>query len=241
MCWYLRLFSIVLWLLVSALPVAQSPPVPSGHWEGTLQIPDMALNIEIDLAKNGGGAWAGTFGQPAQGVKGLPLSTVAVDGTSIRFIVQGGEAPSTFEGTLADDGQSISGKVTQSQFTIPFTLNRTGDARIAPAPKSPPIGKELEGAWNGALDLGPRQMRIVLTMANQPDGTATGTVLSVDGSGVEIPIAILQKAPHVTIDVPSVGASYAAVLNAAGTELTGTWTQQSAALPLTLRRTTAKE
>lgn len=173
MCWYLRLFSMVLWLLVSALPVAQSPPVPSGHWEGTLQIPDMELKIEIDLAKKDGGAWAGTFGQPAQGVKGLPLSTVAVDGASIRFVVQGAEAPSTFEGMLADDGQSISGNVTQSKFTTPFTLNRTSDARIAPAPKSPPIGKELEGAWNGTLDLGPRQMRIVLTMANQPDGTAT--------------------------------------------------------------------
>ena len=79
-------------------------------------------------------------------------------------------------------------------------------------------------------------MRLVLKMANQPDGTATGTIVSLDGSGVEIPIAMTQKASNVTIDVASVGASYVGVLNAAGTELAGTWTQGPATLPLTFKR-----
>jgi hypothetical protein len=43
----------------------------------------------------------------------------------------------------------------------------------------------------------------------------------------------LQPAPS---DVASVGASYVGVLNAAGTELAGTWTQGPAVLPLTFRR-----
>ncbi len=137
---------------------------------------------------------------------------------------------------LSADGKSMSGEVVATQGSAPFSLTRTGDARIAPAPKSPPIGKELEGTWNGTLDLGERQMRLVVRMANQPDGTATGTIVSPDGSGVDIPIAITQTASKVTIDVPSVGASYVGVLNAAGTELAGTWTQLSAALPLTFRR-----
>jgi hypothetical protein len=40
----------------------------------------------------------------------------------------------------------------------------------------------------------------------------------------------------VTIDVPSVGASFKGTLNDASTELTGTWSQGGAVLPLTLRR-----
>ena len=60
-------------------------------------------------------------------------------------------------------------------------------------------------------------------------------MISQDGSGVEIAIGIVQQASNVTIDVPSVGASYVAVLNAAGTELAGTWTQGPAAFPLTLK------
>jgi len=210
---------------------------PSGHWEGTIQAPNMQVRVEIDLAKNGKGELAGTFGEPAQGVKGLPLSTVTVEGESVRFVVKGGPDPATFQGKLSADGASMSGDVAQAGYSIPFTLTRTGDARIAPVPKNAPIGKELEGSWNGALDLDGKPMRLVLKMSNQPDGTASGTIVSPDGSGVEVPIAITQKASSVTIDVVSVGASFAGVLNAAGTELVGTWTQGTSSLPLTFRLT----
>ena len=118
---------------------------------------------------------------------------------------------------------------------MPFDLKRTGDARIAAAPKSAPIGKELEGTWNGAIDVGGKQERLVLTMTNHADGTASGTIQDLDGSNVEIPIAITQKASDVTIDVTVVGASYTAALNANG-ELSGTWAQGPVSLPLTFKR-----
>ena len=208
----------------------------AGHWEGTAQIPNMEMKIEIDLAKNSKGELAGTFGNPAQNVKGLPLSTVAVEGRSVRLVLKAGKEVSTFVGVLSADGKSISGDASQGAESVPFSLTRTGDARIAPAPKSPPIGKELEGTWNGTLDVGERHVRLVLKMANQPDGTATGTIVSLDGSGMELPIAMTQKASSVTIDVTSVGISYVGVLNAEGTELVGKWTEGSAVLPLTFRR-----
>jgi hypothetical protein len=210
---------------------------PSGHWEGTIQAANMQVRVEIDLAKNGKGELAGTFGEPAQGVKGLPLSTVTVEGESVRFVVKGGPDPAMFQGKLSADGASMSGDVAQAGYSIPFTLTRTGDARIAPVPKNPPIGKELEGTWNGALDLDGKPMRLVLKMSNQLDGTASGTIVSPDGTGVEVPVAITQKAANLTIDVVSVGASFAGVLNAAGTELAGTWKQGTSSMPLTFRLT----
>src|SRR5882762_4728923 len=79
----------------------------AGHWEGTVQIPNMEMKIEIDLAKNSKGELAGTFGNPAQNVKGLPLSTVAVEGRSVRFVLKAGKEVSTFAGTLSSDGKSI--------------------------------------------------------------------------------------------------------------------------------------
>jgi hypothetical protein len=120
--------------------------------------------------------------------------------------------------------------------SIPFRLARTGDAKFTAVPKSASIGKELEGTWNGTLETAGGQMRLTLKMANQPDGTAAGTIVSVDGSGVEIPITIKQNAASLAIDLPTVGASFTGVLNPAGTELTGTWTQQSLTLPLTFQR-----
>ena len=77
---YTRLVFVASLLLVPATSLlAQTAVDPSGHWEGTVQLPSMPVNVEIDLAKNSKGELAGTFSQPADGVKGLPLSTVAVE------------------------------------------------------------------------------------------------------------------------------------------------------------------
>ncbi len=45
-----------------------------------------------------------------------------------------------------------------------------------------------------------------------------------------------QKGSSLTVDVSSVGATFAGVLNTAGTELAGTWTQGPSAFALTLKR-----
>jgi len=229
---------LMMTLLAPASLLAQTAACPSGHWEGMLQAPGMELAFAIDLAKDGKEQCAGTFTQPAQNIKGLPLSTVTVEGRSVRFVLKAGGGGGSFNGTLSADNGSMIGDFTANDggYTLPFSLTRTGEAKITPAPKSAPIDKKLEGTWNGTLDLAGKPMRLVVTMSNQADGTSTGTVVSLDGSGVEIPIAMTQKASNVTIEVPSVGASFAGLLNEAGTELAGTWTQGPASLPLTLHR-----
>ena len=55
------------------------------------------MDVEIDLKANGA-VYAGTFSQPVQGIKGLPLSTVVVEGKNVRFVVRAGQAPATFQG-----------------------------------------------------------------------------------------------------------------------------------------------
>jgi hypothetical protein len=230
------IIAVALFLAAAAHLSAQTAADPSGHWEGTIRAPQMELTIEVDLAKNSKGQLAGTFSQPAQHVKGLPLSVVAVDGRSVRFVIKAGPETSTFEGVLSADGKSIAGRISQAGGSLPLTLTRTGDARIAAVPRSAAIGKELEGTWHGALDLEGRQMRVILTMTNHSDGTATGTIVSPDGSGVEIAVALTQKGSNLTVDVTSVGASFVGAVDAAGTQLAGTWSQGPSALPLTLRR-----
>jgi hypothetical protein len=208
----------------------------SGHWEGAVHAPGREVNIEVDLARNGKGELAGTF--TGQNVKGLPLSSVAMEGRSVRFLISFGSATSTFDGVLSADGKSISGELVtpQADHPLPFSVTRSGDPRIDPPAKSAPIGRELEGTWKGALDVNGRQLRFVLKMANQADGTAAGSIANLD-EGLEIPITtITQKASTLTLDVRIVGGSYAASINAQGTELVGTWAQGSLAAPLTFRR-----
>jgi hypothetical protein len=73
-------------------------------------------------------------------------------------------------------------------------------------------------------------------MSNQPDGTSTGSLASLDEE-IEVPVAITQKAASLTLDVKAIGSSYSGVLDQARTELVGTYTTQSGvALSLTFRR-----
>jgi hypothetical protein len=213
---------------------AQAAVDPTGHWEGSVKLPAQDLRIAVDIFRNAKGELQATFGEPDRGVKGLPFTTVGVTGRSVRLVLKTAEAVSSFVGEISTDGKTLSGDASQGGEAAPFQLAHKGEPQIAPAPKNAAVAKELEGTWNGALELGDRRMRIVLKLQNQPDGTASGTVMSPDGSGIEIPISVAQKGANVSLEASSVGASFAGLLN--GAELHGTWTQQGQTLPLVFRR-----
>ena len=236
-----RVHRFVLVALVSA-PLAspsfaQTPPTPTGHWEGSITVPDRTVKVEVDIAKNAKGEFIGTFTNPAENIRGLPFAAVAADGKSVRLVLKAGAGGGNFEGVLSDDGRAIAGNfvTTEGGHALPFTLSRTGDARIEAPARSAPIGKEFEGTWSGAIDANGAQIRLALTMANQADGTSTITLILVD-RGVEIPATITQKGAGLTLEAKTVGGTYAGTLSADRTELAGTWKQGQHALPLTLKR-----
>jgi hypothetical protein len=196
---------------------AQISNDPSGHWEGTITMP------------------MGTIGIPDQKLKGLPLTSVAIDGSAVTFAIRGGQG-GTFRATLSADGRSMTGKASNQEGEVPFVLARTGEARIMTAPKSAPIGKELEGTWSGTLDVR-GGMRVILKMANQPDGTSTGTMVSVDEGNLELAVAIAQQGSTIKLSTQVTGSEYSGTLSADRKEIVGTFTTlQGLALPLTLRR-----
>jgi hypothetical protein len=212
---------------------AQAAADPSGHWQGMLQAPGMDVEFEVDLAKNGSGELAGTVSIPAQKLKGLPLLKAAVDGRTVTFYAR---ADQPLTGVLSADGQSMSGDFFANGNTVPFTMNRAGDARIvAPAP-SARIGKELEGSWNATLETGGVQLRLVLTLANRPDGTAVGHIVNLDQGGLRLPLTVTQNARTVTLDSTVVASSFAGTLNPDSTELAGTFTQGTFNAPVTFHR-----
>jgi hypothetical protein len=232
-------YSLVVSLLVATPALAQPAVGPVGHWEGSIEAPDRSVSIAVDLAPNDKGLLAGTFSEPVENINGLPLATVTVTGRSIELVLKpGGSGGGTFRGTLSADGQSIAGDFLTAEggFLVPFTLTRTGEARIAPPPRSSAVAKALEGRWEGAIAVGERRMRLALRMTNHPDGTATGSIASLDRGGIEIPVAMTQNGATLIVDVPSVGSSWTGTLDAAGTELVGEWKQGSTSLPLTLKR-----
>jgi hypothetical protein len=228
-------FSIlVCFLYVVPRGTAQTASGPAGHWEGTIKAPGQELAIQVDLVADKAGVWQGTIAIPPQGIKAFPLSALSVQDNTITFAMKGIAGEPTFKGTLSDSPRSISGDFTQGGMTMPFKLEWKRESTLVVAPKSPPIGKELEGTWNGALEVGGSKLRMVLKLANQ-DGAAVGTLVSVDQGGTELPIApIEQTASHVKLTVGAVGGTYEGDLKEG--RLVGTWTQGAFGLPLVFSR-----
>ena len=223
-------------ILLSASVVRAQSVNPSGHWEGAVHVPGNEFPLDVDLAKDPAGKLIGTFGNPADHTSGLPLSDVSAAGTTVRFAIKTTDG-GAFTGTLSADGKAIAGNFVTADglHTLPFSFTRTGDAKIAAPAKSAPVGKELEGKWNGTLEIQGVVKPLVLTLTNHADSTSTGTIGNVM-DGMEIAIAsIVQRGNSVTLDIKALNGIYAGALNAQG-EIVGTLSQGGMAFPLTFRR-----
>ena len=233
------------WLTIGVFVFASSCAIParaqsdegslSGHWKGSIQIQAMQLDFVIDVAMSAHGDLTGTIGLPSQHIKGLPLLKVALEGKAVSFYAREDQP---FRGTLVADG-TIAGDMSVEGLMAPFTMTRSGDATIEAAPRSAGIDKTLAGTWSGALGTSGRQLRLVLTIALQPDGTMTAEMTDVDEGGLRSPVKLTQQGSNLTIESVAIPASISGALNAGLNELTGTFTQGPTTLPLTLRRTAA--
>ena len=101
------------------------------------------------------------------------------------------------------------------------------------AAQTPTVG--ADGTWRGTLTTGAGNLRLVLRISRASDGLHTGALDSLD-QGSSIPIdSITVKGDTVRIELKAVGGVFEGTLNAARTELKGTWTQGTP-LPLTFTR-----
>jgi len=219
------------------LPVgwAQTAPGPSGHWEGSMEVSDHPRAIEVDLAQNSKGEWIGTMNIPVQQLKAFPLSDVAVNQESVTFALRRVPGEPRFDGRLSPNGTAISGDVTQGDNKFTFLIRRTGDAVIETPPKSAAVSKDMEGSWEGVLEVNKNTLRLRLNMANQEDGTVRGSLLSLIEGGSEIAITtITQNAAHLHFEIKPIHGIWDGDL--VDGALVGHWIQGGGSFPLTFKR-----
>lgn len=116
----------------ASAPAATASPF-AGDWAGALDVGGQKLRLVVHLV-NANGAWSGTMDSLDQGANGIPFSAVTVDGVKLHGEVKainGG-----YEGTLGEDGDTITGTWSQGGMSLPLTLTR-GDASSMPSPKRP--------------------------------------------------------------------------------------------------------
>ena len=93
-----------------------------GYWEGTIDISNQLLDIELKIYK-AKGELNGTLDIPQQGAFGIPLGKIEVNGNKITLTVPQLQGNVKFSGKIEKD--KIEGNFRQSGYNFPFKINKT--------------------------------------------------------------------------------------------------------------------
>lgn len=221
-------------LLPAAFAGADPAPL-AGHWEGAIHAPLEDVAVAVDLAAGEGGKLGGTFSSPSQRLNGFPLLSASIEGDAVKLELKMADpGVRTFDGRLSADGLSIQGQFLINVYAVPFTLTRSGDARIVPPPKSAAIDAKLAGAWRGSLDVAGQSLPLNLTLTNHADRTATGAWSA--GGAPSIPVAIVSEGGTLTLTSPVTPASFTGSLSADGAQISGILNEGAAPVPVVFTR-----
>lgn len=142
---------IVAILLACAVFLSAQPFPFEGAWSGTLDAGAMKLRIGLNI-KSQDGKLSATLDSPDQGAFGLPLDSITVDGSRIRFSMQ--SLGLSYDGVLG--GGRIEGTFTQAGQKLPLAFERGKPKAPArpqyPAPPFPYDAEEVTVA-NGDVQL----------------------------------------------------------------------------------------
>lgn len=98
------------------------------------------------------------------------------------------------------------------------------------------LAQDITGDWNGTLNTGSGELRLVLHVTKNADGTFKSTLDSVDQGANGIPVASTSlKDSRLSLKVEAVNGTYEGKVSADSKEIVGTWTQ-GAGLSLTFHR-----
>ena len=98
------------------------------------------------------------------------------------------------------------------------------------------FAQDISGDWNGTLKINGAELRLVLHVSKNPDGTLKSTLDSIDQNANDIPVASTTlKDSQLSLKIEAVHGTYEGKVNADASEIDGTWTQGTA-LELNFRR-----
>ena len=235
--WFLLVVGVTLVDISARAQTAPPAASANGHWEGKIDIPEHPTAMSVDLAKDAKGTWIGTISIPGTTAIDVPVSSLTVNDSALRFSARLPE-PADFEGRFQTDG-SLSGTASNAQGGAPFRLTRAGDANVKLPPPSSPLSKEFAGDWDGAIERDGKTLHIALKLAST-NGLATATLVSVDQGNAEIPIdTVTIHDRELQLESRGVSGKYVGTLGTNG-EIAGQWSQGARSVPLNFKRAAAK-
>lgn len=223
--------SIILLALLTCATAASFAQDVTGDWNGKLSVNGAELRLVLHIAKNPDGSLKATLDSIDQNANGIPVSSVALNGSQLSLQVKA--VNGSYEGKVNAAASEIDGTWTQA---MPLELNfhRGG---IAVKPKSKP-GKasDIDGEWLGTLDTGMANLRLLLHIVNTEDGLSA-TMDSLDQNAKGIPVSSIERSgSSLKFEIKTIGGAFDGAISGDLSTLTGTWTQLGKSWPLVLKR-----
>ena len=204
-------------ILVGLATFATAQPGPAGRWEGTIGPGVIDLGIVVVL-EHDAGAWTGSIDIPVQGAVELPLRDVIVEGTRVRFAIDGVPGDPTFDGLLS--GDRLEGSFVQGGQELTFELTRFGEGAVGPA-----VEPAYLGQWAGLLGPGVIDLGVIVRFSEQ-EGTLIGHIDVPLQSLENLPLEIREVSPEgITLAIPGIPGDPTFVGSLEGDTLSGDFTQ----------------
>ncbi|MBE0542665.1 MAG: hypothetical protein IH623_15010 [Verrucomicrobia bacterium] len=94
----------------------------AGTWNGALAAGGTSLRLRLNITKTSNGEATGTMDSLDQGANGIPLSALTFKDGKVRFEARG--IGGVYEGTLATEGDTLSGQWQQGGQTLPLNFKK---------------------------------------------------------------------------------------------------------------------
>lgn len=236
-----RVRPVIFLFFIATLTIEAANPIV-GHWEGSVQIPGSTFNLILDLDQSAGKDWAGSIIIPGLGVKGAPLTELAITDSEVSGTIKGALAGprtgnTTFKVSLTSDGQ-LQGELLQAGNSAPLLLRKTGPPQVELPRKSTIVGKDFVGEWKGDYEMDGYPRHVTLNLANK-EANAASADLTVVGKRTNKPAVdlVMEENGFLTIQAHDFGITYEGRISKELDAIKGTFTLGPFELPLTLRRT----
>jgi pimeloyl-ACP methyl ester carboxylesterase len=106
-----------------------------GHWLGAIEFSGTKLRLVLKVTKNADGTFSAKFDSPDQGANNLPLDSIAQQAKTVTFA--GKDYGLSYEGTLNEAGDEITGTLKQGPGALPLVFKRTTEIVKLNRPQDP--------------------------------------------------------------------------------------------------------
>jgi hypothetical protein len=212
-------------LMAAAAATAALAQDATGDWIGTVKTPGADLTITMHVKAGANGALEGYAGSPDQTPTPLPMADIVVKDGTLTFavpMVQG-----TYSGRWDAGARTWVGTLSQAGFDMPLTL-----AHGTMGPRPTVAG--LDGEWTGVLAAPQGDLRLVLKVRTDANGTVAMFSSPDQGPG-EMAAALTHAGDAVSFQLKGLG-GFDGRLSADGKVIDGSWRQGGGSLPLTMKK-----